>query len=173
MEKKYRLHFLPSGDLAGLEKELNDMSAGGWQPRRIRRLYRSYIPGEGAFVYRIGCCLVRPGSADDITASAARQRAGWEEVGRRGSWLLLRKQAEAASPGEALPEGREETAKLLQRKVSRLEAARRWMLVLASLLLIIGYASSLRLMMLGCIPPLTAAMIQTYAIKHLEEGMRK
>ena len=173
MKKEIRLRFLRSGDVAGLEAELNTMSAKGWQIQRAGRLRRVYVRGEGAFLHRVGACTVRPGSADDITASAARQRAGWEEMGRRGKWLLLRKRAEATAPDEQLPEGREEVYKLLRGKLSRLETARRWMLIPAALLLIGGYASWLRPVMLGCIPPLAAAIVQTYAIKHLEEGMRK
>ena len=173
METKTKLRRFRPGDLSGLENELNTLSAEGWQPARVGRLLRRYVRGEGTFVHRLGCCLVRRGSADDITASAARQRAGWEEVGRRGSWVLCRKPAADAAPGEALPEGREEVCRLFSRCIERLETVRRWMLILAALLLIGGYASGYRPIMLGSVPPLAATIFLTYGIKYYEEGMRK
>ncbi len=173
METKTKLRWFRAGDAAGLENELNTMSAQGWQVLRAGRLFRRYRRGEEAFVHRLGCSLVRPGSADDITASAARQRAGWEEVGRKGPWLLCRKPAAQAAPDEALPEGREEVHKLFSRRIAWRETLRRWMLVLASLLLIGGYASGLRPIMLGSVPPLAVTILLTYGIKHLEEGKTK
>lgn len=173
MEQKTRLRFFRSGDVAGLEEELNTRSAEGWQALRPGRFFQRYARGEGVFVHRIGGCLARRGSAEDITASAARQRAGWEEVCRRDKWLLFRKKAAEAAPEEALPEGREEVCKLLSAMLARTETLRRWMLILAALLLIGGYVSGFRYVMLGAVLPLAVMIPLTYRIKHLEEGMKK
>ena len=70
MEQKTRLRFFRSGDVAGLEEELNTRSAEGWQALRPGRFFQHYARGEGVFVHRIGGCLARRGSAEDITASA-------------------------------------------------------------------------------------------------------
>ena len=44
------------------------------------------------------------------------------------------------------------------------------MLILAAILLIGGYAASLKPILWGAVLPLTAALIVTYLIKYIEEG---
>ena len=70
------------------------------------------------------------------------------------------------SPGEVTDEQK-------ARRIARLEALRRWMLILAALLLIGGYAASFKPVLWGSVLPLSAALIITYRIKHLEEGTGK
>lgn len=61
----------------------------------------------------------------------------------------------------------------LRRKIGRLEALRRWMLVLAAALLIGGYVSSLLPVLYATALPMTVALIVTYRIKFLEERNAK
>lgn len=61
----------------------------------------------------------------------------------------------------------------LRRKIGRLEALRRWMLVLAAVLLIGGYVSSLLPVLYATALPMTVALIVTYRIKFLEERNAK
>ena len=68
--------------------------------------------------------------------------------------------------GEASPAAEERKA----RRIARLEAVRRWTLILAAILMIGGYAASLKPILWGAVLPLTAALIVTYLIKYIEEG---
>lgn len=54
-------------------------------------------------------------------------------------------------------------------KAARWEALRRWFLILASILLIAGYAASLRLLLASSAVPLIVVLIATLRIKRLEE----
>ena len=54
-------------------------------------------------------------------------------------------------------------------KAARWESLRRWFLILASILLIAGYATSLRLLLASSAIPLIVVLIATLRIKRLEE----
>ena len=56
-----------------------------------------------------------------------------------------------------------------QKRVARLETLRRWMLILAPVLLLGGYASDCLPILYASALPLAVALIVTYRIKHLEE----
>ena len=56
------------------------------------------------------------------------------------------------------------------RRIARLERLRRWMLVLAPLLMMGGYVADCLPVLYASVLPLTVALIVTYRIKHLEEG---
>ena len=59
------------------------------------------------------------------------------------------------------------------RQIARLESLRRWMLVLAPLLMIGGYVADYLPVLYASVLPLTVALLVTYRIKHLEEGAGK
>ena len=59
------------------------------------------------------------------------------------------------------------------RRIARLESLRRWMLVLAALLLIGGYAIDILPVLYHSAIPLIVALLATYRIKRLEEGAGK
>ena len=81
----------------------------------------------------------------------------------------MMEQRNAALPGREA--GEPDEARLRQ-KIARLEALRRLLLVLASLLMIGGYVSAVKPVLYACVVPLAAAIPVTYAIKHLEEKLR-
>ncbi len=200
MSTKRTYHYYRPGDLSGLEYSLNAMSRAGWQAVKPGRFVQRYRREEGVFVHRFGCSAHRPGSADEIAWLAAQQRAGWEVAARRKGWVLFRKEAagdDAAQSlpleGKAAPQGPDELASrqteaseqptlvghretveaLFKGRVARMEAFRRWMLVLAALLLIGGYMSSLLPILYSTALPLLAAAFVTYRIKWMEEGLKK
>lgn len=146
------------------------MSRQGWQICRPGRLIRTYRRGEGAWCHRLGYCAGAPGSAEDITFLAAQRRGGWEPAFRRKGWILFRKRAEDAAAGEALPDNRDSVRKLFSGRIARQETLRRWMLVLAAILLILGYLSMLRPVLYATVLPLLVALLATYRIKFMEEG---
>lgn len=53
-------------------------------------------------------------------------------------------------------------------KISRWDAVRRWFLVLATILMIVGYMTSLRLLLASSAIPLALVLIATLRIKRLE-----
>lgn len=53
-------------------------------------------------------------------------------------------------------------------KIARWDAARRWFLVLATILMIVGYMTSLRLLLASSAMPLALVLIATLRIKRLE-----
>ena len=55
------------------------------------------------------------------------------------------------------------------RRIARWEALRRVMLVLAALLLLVGYAIDVLPVLYASVIPLVVALLATYRIKHLEE----
>ena len=55
------------------------------------------------------------------------------------------------------------------RRIARLEALRRWMLILAALLLIGGYALDILPILYAAAIPLAIALLVTYLIKWTEE----
>ena len=73
---------------------------------------------------------------------------------------------EAEKTGPAEGEGN-------RRRIARLESLRRWMLVLAALLLIGGYAIDILPVLYTSAIPLIVALLATYRIKRLEEGAGK
>lgn len=184
MPTKRCFHYYRPGDLSGLEHKLNAMSRAGWQPVRPGRFVQRYRREDGAFVHRFGYSAHRPGSADEITWLAAQQRAGWSVAARKKGWILFRKLAadqedrgEKAEDGkpraeETLTDHRDTVKALFQKRVARMEGFRRWMLVLAALLLIGGYMSSLLPVLYATALPLLAAAFVTYRIKFLEEGLK-
>lgn len=158
------------GDLAGLEKTLNDMSAQGWQPVKPGRLVQTFRQEDGAYVHRFGYCAHRHGSADEITWLAAQERAGWSVAVRKKGWILFRKPADAAGPDDTLDGHRETTDALFRAKIARLEAWRRALLVLGTLILLGGYFTSLLPVMYASALPLLGVALLTYRIKYYEEG---
>ncbi len=173
MEQKRTVHYYKPGDLTALEKTLNAMSRAGWQAVKPGRFVQLYERGEDCFVHRFGYCGARPGSADEIRWLAAQERAGWTAGARRKGWVLFRRPAETAEEGAALADGRDSVAAEFQRRSARLESFRRWMLVLAALLLIGGYVSDLLPVLYGTALPMLAALFVTYRIKFMEEGLAK
>ena len=173
MATKRSFHSFRPGDLTGLEKTLNEMSAAGWQAVRPGRMIQVYRQEPGAFVHRFGYCAHRPGSADEITWLAAQERAGWAVAARKKGWVLFRKRAEAAQPDDTLDGHRETTKALFRAKIARLEAWRRALLVLGTLILLGGYFTSLLPVMYASALPLLLVALLTYWIKYYEEGMEK
>ncbi|MBQ2618025.1 MAG: hypothetical protein IJK24_02325 [Oscillospiraceae bacterium] len=169
MKRRRTLHYYRPGALTGLEAALNAMSRGGWQALRPGRFLQVYEQGAGCFLHRFDYCPDRPGSADKRRFLASRERAGWTLAARRGGWLLYCRPAEETEPDAALPEGRDRIRALFARRIARLEGLRRWMLVLASGLLIGGYVSSLLPVLYATALPLAVALFVTYRIKFMEE----
>ena len=58
----------------------------------------------------------------------------------------------------------------LEARIRRCETVRMWMIVLASILLVGGYASAIKPVIYACILPLAIAAVLTYAIKSLERS---
>lgn len=173
MLTKRTLRYFKPGALTALETTLNAMSRRGWQAVKPGRFVQLYRQEPGSYVHRLDYCPHRPGSAGEIRFQSARELAGWSLAARRKGWRLYRKPAEAAEEGEKLPEGREEIRSLFQTRIARLESVRRWMLVLAALLLIGGYVSDLLPVLYATVLPMLAALFVTYRIKFMEEGLEK
>ncbi len=163
--KSFRL-----GDLSGLEKTLNAMSAQGWQPVKPGRLVQVYRQEPGSFVHRFGYCAHRHGSADEITWLAAQERAGWTVAARKKGWILFHKDARAATPDETLDGHRETVEALFKARIARLDSLRRVLLVLGTLILLAGYFTSLLPVMYASGLPLLGVALATYRIKYLEES---
>jgi len=161
------------GDLAGLEKYLNTMSAEGWQPVKTGRMLQVFRQEPGTFVHRFGYCAHRTGSANEISWLAAQERAGWTAAARKKGWILFRKRADAAQPDDTLDGHRETTQALFRAKIARLEAWRRVLLVLGTLILLGGYFTSLLPVMYASALPLLGVALLTYRIKYYEESMEK
>lgn len=167
MKRKYTIRYHRPGDLSGLERDLDAMSAVGWQSLRPGRVLQTWVRGEGVFVHRLAC-VPAEGEADGFLAAQAA--AGWEPAARRRGWILFRKPADKAEPGEQLPDGRDSIRARFAKRIAGLETVRRWMLILAAVLLIGGYAASLKPILWGAVLPLSAALLVTYLIKFYEEG---
>ena len=170
MKPKRKLKYHRPGDVAGLERTLNAMSAAGWQALRPGRLIQTYRPGTERFVHRFGYCAAAKGSADEITYASKNSLAGWEAAAQRRGWILYRKMADQAAEDERLPQDRAPIRKLFEARIARLESLRRVLLVLGSALLIIGYASSLLPVLYACVIPLAGVIPVTYLIKFFTEG---
>lgn len=173
MPMKRTKYFYRPGDLTGLEKTLNAMSAQGWQAVKPGRFVQVYRQEAGAFVHRFGYCAHRPGSADEITWLAAQERAGWSVAARKKGWILFRKRTDAAQPEETLAGHRETTDAFFRRRIARMENLRRVLLVLGTLILLGGYFTSLLPVMYASALPLLLVALLTYRIKYLEEDMSK
>ena len=61
----------------------------------------------------------------------------------------------------------------LARRIARLESLRRWMLVLAPILMLGGYVMDRLPVLYATALPLSIALLVTYRIKHLEESVEK
>ena len=173
MNVKRVFRYFPSGDLRGMENMMNAMSRTGWQPQRAGRFVQTYARGEGVYVHRFGYCAHRSGSAGEIAWRSAQERAGWAVAFQRKGWVLFRKPAAFAAEGETLTDGRDSIRALFKGRIARLEALRRWMLVLASGLMIGGYCSDLLPVLYATALPLAVSLIVTYRIKFMEEGLKK
>lgn len=173
MTTKRCFHCYRTGDLSGLEKALDAMSAAGWQPVKPGRFLQRFRREDGAFVHRLDYCPDRSGSAGEIRFLAARERAGWQPAARKKGWILFRKPAAAAEPEEKLPEHRASVQALFRRRIARLESLRRWLLVPAALMLLGGYAADLPWLLYASALPLAVALAVTYRIKFMEEGLRE
>lgn len=169
MRVKRVFRYFRPGALSALERELDLMSGKGWQAVRPGRLFQVYTEGEGAFLHRIDHCTHRPGSAGEISWMAARERAGWSVAARRKGWVLLRRPAADPAPEEEDP--RESVRALFRQRIARLESLRRWMLVLGALLLVGGYVSDLLPVLYSTALPMAVALLVTYRIKWMEEGI--
>lgn len=173
MKQKRVFRYFRLGDLSGMEYTLNAMSRGGWQFVRGGRLVQVYRQEPGAWVHRLSCSPHRPGSAEEIRYFAAQEREGWALAARRKGWLLFRKPARQAEEGERLAEHRAPVEALFKARIARLESLRRWMLVLAAIPLFVGYVSDLLPVLYSTALPLLVALGATYAIKFMEEGLRR
>ena len=173
MNTKRRFRYFRPGDLAGLERELNEQSSLGWQAEKPSRFIQRYRREDGAFVHRISCCDAPQEGTEARSYFAACERAGWTAGPRRGIWTVFRKPAQNAEPDERLPQDREPVKELFDRRIRRLESLRRWMLVPAAGLVIAGYASASRPVSLCSILPLGIALFVSFRIKFLEEGLKK
>ena len=167
MERKQTLQYFKAGDLTGLEAYLNAMSEKGWQCVRPGRLRQCFLREDGVWVHRFDYSDAPKGSAEEITHSAALERAEWEVSARRKGWLLCRKSADRAEADEALPGGRDRVRARFKKQIARLESARRILLVIGSLLMIGGYVSDLLPVLYGCAIPLALIIPITYRIKFL------
>ncbi len=170
MERKTQLRYHKPGHIGRWEDTLNAMARQGWQPERPGRILQRYVRAPGDWVYRLGCCRAKDGAADEITYSSRQALAGWELYARRGIWRLYRRPAGEGEIPE-LWQGREPVYDVLRRRKQGWESFRRVMLVLGTLLLIGGYASSLLPILYATALPMTGALIATYLIKFLEEGL--
>ena len=103
MERKQTLQYFKPGDLTGLEAYLNAMSEKGWQCVRPGRLRQCFLREDGVWVHRFDYSEAPKGSAEEITHSAALERAGWEVAARRKGWLLCRKRADRAEAARPCP----------------------------------------------------------------------
>lgn len=173
MPMKRTIKSFRPGDLSGLERHLNAMSTQGWQAVKPGRLVQVFRQEPGAFAHRFGYCAHRPGSADEIRWLAAQERAGWTVAARKKGWVLFRKPADAAQPDGTLDGHRETTKALFRAKIARLEAWRRALLVLGTLILLGGYFTSLLPVMYASALPLLAVALLTYWVKYYEESMEK
>ena len=59
----------------------------------------------------------------------------------------------------------------LEQGIKRCDNIRVWMIVLASVLLLVGYMSGNRLIFVGCVLPLLAAAGLTYRMKDLQKKL--
>lgn len=173
MERKTTYTYYKPGDMARLENKLDLMSAQGWQAARPGRFRQVYTRGDGSYVHRFGYCPSPEASGGHTRYCTAQARKGWEKRCARKGWILFRKMADKASDGEQLPDEREGIGKLFGRRIKGLETLRMWMLVLAAILMIGGYVSDLLPVLYSCVLPLLVALIATYLIKFMEEGLRK
>ena len=81
MERKQTLQYFKAGDLTGLEAYLNAMSEKGWQCVRPGRLRQCFLREDGVWVHRFDYSDAPKGSAEEITHSAALERAGYTILG--------------------------------------------------------------------------------------------
>lgn len=174
MKKKTTVHYFKTGSFRALEQTLDRMSAEGWQALRPGRLLQRYDFDDSVqYVHRFSVCTARAGSAEEITFLAEQQRAGWEPAARRGEWILFRKNAADAEDGEALPCGYDPIETLFSKKIKSRETFRMWMIVLASLLMIVGYCIDLLPVLYSFAVPMLLALLVTLQIKYMQEGLQR
>lgn len=174
MKKKTTLHYYKIGDFRRLELTLDRMSAEGWQAVRPGRLLQHYTFDDSVrFVHRLSVCSARRDSADEISFLAGQKRSGWEVRARRGNWLLFRKNADDAEDGEALPCGCDPIEALFARRIKCRETFRMWMIVLASLLMIVGYCTDMLPILYSFAVPMLLALLVTLQIKYMQEGLQQ
>ncbi len=58
-------------------------------------------------------------------------------------------------------------------KIARWETVRRWFLVIATILMLVGYMSSLRLVLAAAALPMLVVLVATLRIKRLQEGPKQ
>lgn len=174
MKKKTTLHYYKTGDFRRLELTLDRMSAEGWQAVRPGRLLQRYVfDGNVQYLHRFSVCTARHDSADEISFLAGQERSGWEVRARRGDWLLFRKNAADAEDGEVLPCGIEPIETLFAKKIKSRETFRMWMIVLASLLMIVGYCTDMLPILYSFAVPMLLALLVTLQIKYMQEGLQQ
>lgn len=174
MKKKTTLHYYKTGTFRQLEQTLDRMSAEGFQAVRPGRLLQRYVFDDSVqYVHRFSVCTARPGSADAISFLAAQERGGWQTAARHGDWILFRKNAADAEDGEALPCGIEPIGELFSRRIKSRETFRMWMIVLASVLMIVGYCTDLLPVLYSFAVPMLLALLVTLQIKYMQEGLKR
>ncbi len=174
MKKKTTIHYYKTGSFRALEQTLDRMSAEGRQAVKPGRLLQRYdFDNSVQYVHRFSVCEAGAGSAKEINFLAEQQRAGWEIAARRGDWILFRKNAADAEDSEALPCGYEPIEALFARKIKARETFRMWMIVLASLLMIVGYCIDLLPVLYSFAVPMLLALLVTLQIKYMQEGLQR
>ena len=162
--------FYPVWKLTELEQTLDEWSERGYQVVSAGFRKRSYEPGGTPCRHRIGRLDARKQSADYITYVAAQQNAGWELICEEGNWFFFRKSCDKIEKDgdDRLIHDRDSVRVELARRVQRAESLRRVELVIAAILLVVGYATVNWIIRLAAIP-LALVLAQTYYIKFLDQ----
>lgn len=111
-------------------------------------------------IFRIGACLCRKGSADEVRYVTQWQKKGWEKFYAAGRLLFFR-----APQGTPLPED-DGLPALLKKEIRWREKVRNIMLILAALCMVIGYPmEGFTVVRLGALPLLVALPLTWEASK--------
>lgn len=163
--------FYPVWKLTQLEQELDERSEAGDRVVSAGFKKRVYEPGGTPCRHRIGYLDARKQSADYITYVAAQQNAGWELICEEGNWFFFRKSCDKIEKdGDDRLVGDRDSARVeFARRIRRAESLRRLELVLAAILLVVGYATVNWVIRLAAIP-LALVLAQTYYIKFLDQA---
>ena len=107
-------------------------------------------------------------------ASGIRDQASGDEAETQNAKCKMQNEGtDAESVGAVIGRPPEDEASGMvekaKKRIAGLEGLRRWMLILAPLLLIGGYAADILPILYAAAVPLTIALLVTCRIKHLEE----
>lgn len=172
MEQQILKQHYFSWQFAKLERALDRESQSGWQLCSATFRRQTFEKGGVPCRHRLGYCASRPNSADYITYVAAQTNAGWELVCQDKGWLFFRKPL-AQFPAEdrqRLKEDREGIRQLFTARTRKQENVRIVALILAAILLILGYATTNWVMRLAVLP-LAVMLANTYLIKFMTESL--